>query len=125
MTPAHLNTIGGCCSSHRSERCGQNALDMESHRNDSSRTSAACNMYEANFFFYSSCPKCRREQSQGGLSRARLLRLLDSGHPIEAYCTTCDKFWAVSAQERVAIAKELVSRGGADSSTQEQGERLA
>ena len=98
---------------------------MESHRKDSSRTSTACNMYEANFFFYSSCPKCRREQSQGGFSRARLLRLLDSGHPIEAYCTTCDKFWAVSPQERALIANELVSRGGADSSSQGQGERLS
>ena len=123
MTPAHLNTIEGCCSSHRDER--QNAPDMESHRSDSARTSAAYYMYEVNFFFYSSCPKCRLEQSQGGFSRARLLRLLDSGHPIEAYCTTCDKFWAVSPQERAAIANKLVSRGGADSSTQEQGERLS
>jgi len=82
-------------------------------------------MQEANFFFDSSCPKCRREQSQGGISRARLLRLLDSGHPIEAYCTTCDEFWAVSPRERAAIASKLNSRGGADSSTQEQDQRLS
>ena len=82
-------------------------------------------MHEANFFFDSPCPKCRREQSQGGVSRARLLKLLDSGHPIEAYCTTCDEFWAVSPRERAAIASKLNTPGAAGSSTHEQAQGLS
>ena len=82
-------------------------------------------MQEANFFFDSSCPKCRRQQSQGGVSRARLLRLLASNQPIEAYCTTCDEFWAVSPPERAAIASKLNSPAGADASTHERGQRLS
>jgi hypothetical protein len=37
-------------------------------------------------------------------SRAALGRLLNGGHPIEAYCVTCDEFWAISSRERAALA---------------------
>ena len=54
--------------------------------------------------FASTCPKCRVHQSQRGFSRAALGRLLNNGHPIEAYCVTCDEFWIISARERAALA---------------------
>jgi hypothetical protein len=36
--------------------------------------------------------------------------LLDSGHPIEAYCVMCDQFWALSVRERHQLAKGALSR---------------
>ena len=57
--------------------------------------------------FTSTCPKCRVHQTQRGFSRAALGRLLNNGHPIEAYCVTCDEFWIISARERAALAAGL------------------
>jgi len=42
--------------------------------------------------FTSTCPKCQVHQTQRGFSRAALGRLLNNGHPIEAYCMACDEF---------------------------------
>jgi hypothetical protein len=44
------------------------------------------------------------QQTQRGFSRAALNRLLSAGHPIEAYCVTCDDFWAINPGERAALA---------------------
>jgi hypothetical protein len=54
--------------------------------------------------FTSTCPKCLVQQTQRGFSRAALSRLLSAGHPIEAYCVTCDEFWIISPRERAALA---------------------
>ena len=59
--------------------------------------------------FASMCPKCLGQQPQRGFSRAALGELLNGGHPIEAYCVTCDEFWAISLSERVALAEGLSS----------------
>jgi len=34
---------------------------------------------------------------------ADLVRLLNGGYPIEAYCVSCDEFWPISVRERVAL----------------------
>lgn len=57
--------------------------------------------------FASTCPKCSLQQPQRGFSPAALLRLLRADHPIEAYCATCDEFWAINPRERAAIAMGL------------------
>lgn len=57
--------------------------------------------------FISMCPKCSERQPQRGFSRSALDRLLKGGHPIEAYCVTCDEFWPVSLDERREIAHRL------------------
>ena len=65
-----------------------------------------CSMH-LSVHFASICPKCHRQQPQGGYSRAALGRLLNGGYPIEAYCVTCDEFWLINATERIAVAAEL------------------
>jgi len=77
----------------------------------------------ASLSFASPCPKCRHQRAQRGFSRASLLRLLSSGHAIEAYCSACDEFWAISRQERAALAGEVNGRGIADSFSHDEGER--
>lgn len=57
--------------------------------------------------FASTCPKCGVTQPQRGFSSAALQRLLTADHPVEAYCKTCDEFWAISQRERAAIALVL------------------
>jgi len=41
---------------------------------------------------------------QRGYNRDSLLRLLNGGHPVEGYCTVCDEFWPISAEERARLA---------------------
>jgi len=74
------------------------------------RRRGADNRMHESIPFTSTCPKCQVQQPQQGFSRADLGRLLNNGHPIEAYCVTCDEFWAISPGERAA----LVSGLGAD-----------
>lgn len=62
--------------------------------------------------FVSTCPNCRQPQPHK-FSRAALLRLLNGGYPIEAYCAMCDEFWSISRAERVAITMQC-SIGGSD-----------
>jgi len=63
--------------------------------------------------FLSICPKCVTMRSQRGYDRNSLLRLLNGGYPVEAYCAACDEYWPVSIKERAALAaaaiKEAVS----------------
>ena len=57
--------------------------------------------------FESTCPRCRRQQSQHGFSRAALLRLLDDDLEIHAYCASCRDFWPISEEERRQIIGEF------------------
>jgi hypothetical protein len=62
--------------------------------------------------FTSTCPHCKREQPQDGLTVADFLRLLNGGYPIEGYCVACDKFWLVSLQERVRLGEAIAGLHG-------------
>jgi len=57
--------------------------------------------------FLASCPKCKRPRPQDEFSRADLLRLLNNGLPVEAYCGSCDYFWSISPHERSRVAAFL------------------
>ena len=74
------------------------------HVPGSARGRGADNCMHESIPFTSTCPKCQVQQTQRGFSRAALGRLLNSGHPIEGYCVTCDEFWVISPRERAALA---------------------
>jgi hypothetical protein len=57
--------------------------------------------------FFSTCPTCGHPQLQDGFTRAALVRLLERGRIIEAYCLTCDVLWPVAPEERVSLARAL------------------
>jgi len=57
--------------------------------------------------FVSRCPSCKREQPQDAFTIADLVRLLNGGYPIEAYCVPCDRFWSISVQERVEVGEAV------------------
>jgi hypothetical protein len=59
--------------------------------------------------FVATCPRCTQQQPQSGFTHAALTRLLNGRFPIEAYCLMCDHFWMISAPEREALLKRLVS----------------
>lgn len=63
--------------------------------------------------FVSTCPSCKREQPQDAFTVADLVRLLNGGYPVEAYCVPCDKFWSISVRERVELGEAIsvVSKG--------------
>jgi len=50
--------------------------------------------------FISTCPGCGKERVQYAYTRRALVRLLEKGLRIDAYCRRCDVVWPVSAQER-------------------------
>jgi hypothetical protein len=58
--------------------------------------------------FISTCPTCGHQQLQDGYTHAALVRLLERGRIIEAYCLACDVLWPVSPEERVTLARALV-----------------
>jgi hypothetical protein len=60
--------------------------------------------------FSSQCPKCGMERVQPGYSREELLQLLDAGAEIKAYCSNCDKEWAVSIEERADVSRNLTRK---------------
>lgn len=62
--------------------------------------------------FFSVCPTCGHQQVQDGYTRAALVRLLERGRIIEAYCLTCDVLWPVTAGERVALARAMAPAQG-------------
>lgn len=76
--------------------------------------------------FRSMCPKCAEMRPQRGFDRNSLLRLLNRGYPVEAYCVACDEYWPISIKERVALgaaaieeavsASNLISRVQSDRS---------
>jgi len=57
--------------------------------------------------FFSLCPTCGHQQLQDGYTRAALVRLLERGRIIEAYCLSCDVLWPVAPEERVALARAM------------------
>ena len=59
--------------------------------------------------FASTCPHCEREQVQDGFTVADLMRLLDGGYPIEAYCVVCDEFWPISLQKRLELGEVVAA----------------
>jgi len=61
--------------------------------------------------FDSTCPRCRRQQSQSGFNRAALLRLLDDDLEIQAYCPSCRDFWPISEEERHRLIGEFDDNG--------------
>jgi hypothetical protein len=61
--------------------------------------------------FVSTCPRCRREQPQDGLTIADLVRLLNGGYPIEAYCGPCDEFWPISLRKRIELGEVVAAAG--------------
>ena len=54
------------------------------------------------------CPKCAKIQPQRGYDRNSLLRLLNGGYPVEAYCVACDEYWPLSIKERVVLCAAAV-----------------
>jgi len=58
--------------------------------------------------FRSMCPKCATIQPQPGYDRNSLLRLLNGGYPVEAYCAACDEYWPVSTKERAALGAAAI-----------------
>jgi hypothetical protein len=54
--------------------------------------------------FVSTCKSCLNEQPQDAFTVEDLVRLLDGGYPIEAYCMPCDKFWSIGIQERLELS---------------------
>jgi hypothetical protein len=67
-------------------------------------------------FFSATCPQCGREQLQGSVTVADLMRLLYGGDPIEAYCSSCDALWTVSVQKRVELGDAVAAACGSASS---------
>lgn len=56
--------------------------------------------------FASTCPKCQVQRAQLG-SRTALQKLLDHGHPVEAFCEVCDEHWPISPRERAEVARYI------------------
>jgi hypothetical protein len=67
--------------------------------------------------FVSTCPTCGREQPQDAFTVADLMRLLNGGHPIEAYCVPCDEFWSIGLKERVELGEAVAAASKGTSST--------
>jgi hypothetical protein len=68
-----------------------------------------CAMRQA-IVFVSMCPNCKGQQLQDAFAVEDLVRLLNGGYPLEAYCVPCDEFWPLSVEERI----ELIEVVGAD-----------
>jgi len=66
----------------------------------------------SNVAFVSMCPKCAQVRPQPGYDRNSLLRLLNNGYPLEAYCSMCEEFWSIKAEERAALVAAVVGAGG-------------
>ena len=59
--------------------------------------------------FLSTCPVCGEQQLQLAYTRRALMRLLESGNIIDAYCLACDVVWPVNVQERNEVATGMVA----------------
>jgi len=62
--------------------------------------------------FASICASCGREQPQSTFTVAGILRQLNGGYPIEAYCTACEEFWPIDLQKRVELTEALAAASG-------------
>ena len=61
------------------------------------------------FIFASTCPGCEQQRLQHGHTRRALIRLIGARQVIDAYCLECDMVWAVTLEERDAIACALAT----------------
>jgi RNase P subunit RPR2 len=59
------------------------------------------------FHFVSTCPACGQKRVQYAYTRLALVRLLEKGQIIDAYCRRCDVVWPVSGQERDGYRAEV------------------
>jgi hypothetical protein len=59
--------------------------------------------------FLSTCPVCGHQQLQFAYTRHALLRLLETGNIIDAYCLACDVVWPVNVQERNLVATAIAA----------------
>jgi hypothetical protein len=59
------------------------------------------------FNFVSTCPVCGQKRVQYAYTWQALVRLLEKGLIIDAYCRRCDVVWPVSAQERDGYRAEV------------------
>ena len=59
--------------------------------------------------FRSMCPKCAQMRPQRGYDRNSLLRLLNGGYPVEAYCVACEEYWPISIKERAALGAAAIA----------------
>jgi hypothetical protein len=41
-----------------------------------------------------------------------LLRLLNGGYPVEAYCSTCEEYWPITIKQRAALGAAAIKRRG-------------
>ena len=57
--------------------------------------------------FVSTCPVCGHKRVQYAYTRRALVRLLEKGLIIDAYCRRCDVVWPVTAQERDGYRAEV------------------
>jgi hypothetical protein len=60
--------------------------------------------------FVSTCPKCAQSRSQLRYDRESLVRLLERGYPVEAYCEGCDDYWLINVKERAGLAIVMLAR---------------
>lgn len=67
--------------------------------------------------FFSKCPNCGHSRLQSQYAQGELVRLLDQGEPINAYCVTCDVGWPVAVQERYLIARGIAAMDQRDASS--------
>lgn len=57
--------------------------------------------------FMAECPECGEDRRQDVYTRGELLRLIETGGKIDAYCVACKEYWAVSSRQRGDLAKQL------------------
>jgi len=57
--------------------------------------------------FASTCPVCGQKRVQYAYTRGALVRLLEKGQVIDAYCRRCDVVWPVSTEERDGYRAEV------------------
>ena len=50
--------------------------------------------------FVATCPACGQPRVQYAYTRRELVRLLQKGQIVDAYCVTCDIVWPANAEER-------------------------
>jgi hypothetical protein len=61
------------------------------------------------FTFVSTCTACGQERMQNFYTGRGLLRLIEKGQVIDAYCPTCNAVWAINSQERVVMARAITA----------------
>ena len=76
------------------------------------KTEKKANGHASKVPFTSMCPACGQMRPQDAYNRDSLLRLLRGGHPVEAYCASCDEYWSIDVPERAALIAATIAQGG-------------